>query len=80
MTRKGLIPCQTKQPNQTTKIINYISKLFGTIFYNDHYAKCASSIFKQITTGLNSDFSFSKTGCQTKAKEPDLPYYLNIAG
>ena len=25
-------------------------------------------------------FSFSKTGCLTKAKEPSLPYYLPIAG
>ena len=39
-----------------------------------------SSIFKQILTGLNSEFSFSKTSCLTKAEEPSLSYYLPIAG
>ena len=38
------------------------------------------SIFKQGLTGLNSEFSFSKTTCLTKAEEPSLPYYLPIAG
>ena len=38
------------------------------------------SIFKQSLTGLNSEFSFSKTSCLTKAEEPSLPYYLPIAG
>ena len=38
------------------------------------------SIFKQSLTGLNSEFSFSKTSCLTKAEEPRLPYYLHIAG
>ena len=37
------------------------------------------SIFKQILTGLNSEFSFSKISCLTKVKEPSLPYYLPIA-
>ena len=31
-------------------------------------------------TGLKSEFSFSKTGCHTKAKEPSLLYFLSIAG
>ena len=35
--------------------------------------------FKQSTTGLNSGFSFSKTGCHTKIKESSLFYYLFIA-
>ena len=30
-------------------------------------------------TGLNSEFSFSWTGCHTNAKELSLPYYLPIA-
>ena len=34
------------------------------------------SIFKQSLTGLDSEFSFSWTGCLTKAKESSLPYYL----
>ena len=38
------------------------------------------SIFKWSLTGLNSEFSFSKTSCFTKAEEPSLPYYLPIAG
>ena len=29
-----------------------------------------------LIAGLNSEFSFSWTGCHTKAKEPSLPYYL----
>ena len=39
-----------------------------------------SFFFKRDLTGLNSDFSFSKTSCLTKAEEPSLPYYLPIAG
>ena len=38
------------------------------------------SIFKQSMTTLNSKFSFSLTGCNTKVKEPSIPYYLLIAG
>ena len=38
------------------------------------------SIFKRILTGLNSEFSFSKTSCLTKAEESSMPYYLPIAG
>ena len=38
------------------------------------------SIFKRSLTGLNSEFSFSKTSCLTKAEEPRPPYYLPNAG
>ena len=38
------------------------------------------SIFKRSLTGLNSEFSFSKTSCLTKAEELSLSYYLPIAG
>ena len=34
--------------------------------------------FKQSTSGSNSEFSFSLTGCLTKVKEPSLLYYLPI--
>ena len=34
---------------------------------------------KRSLTGLNSEFSFFQTGCQTKVKEPSLSYYLPIA-
>ena len=37
------------------------------------------SIFKQRLTGLTSGFSFSKTSCYTKFKEPSL-HYFSIAG
>ena len=44
-------------------------------------AECDTrSIFKRCLTGLNSEFSFSETGCLTKAEELSLPYYLSIAG
>ena len=36
--------------------------------------------FKRSLTGLNSEFSFSYTSCLTKAEEPNLSYYLPIAG
>ena len=38
------------------------------------------NFFQQSLTGLNSEFSFSKTSCLTKAEEHSLPYYLPIAG
>ncbi len=36
--------------------------------------------FKQSLTGWNSEFSFSKSSCFTKAEEPNLSYYLPIDG
>ena len=38
------------------------------------------SIFKRSLAGLYSEFFFSKAGCQIKALEICLPYYLPIAG
>ena len=38
------------------------------------------NFFKRCLTGLNSEFTFSKTSCLTKAEEPSLLYYLPIAG
>ena len=38
------------------------------------------SFFKRSLTGLNSEFSFSKTSCLTKAEKSSLSYYLPIAG
>ena len=40
----------------------------------------AMSIFQWRITVLNSEFSFSLSGCHTKVKEPSLSYYLPIAG
>ena len=36
--------------------------------------------FKRSKAGVNSEFFFSETGCLTKAKGSNLPYYLPIAG
>ena len=36
--------------------------------------------FKRNLTGFNSEISFSKTSCLTKAEEPSLSYYLAVAG
>ena len=38
------------------------------------------STSKSVLTGLNLEFSFSKTGCQLTIKEPSLPYYLLRVG
>ena len=38
------------------------------------------SVIKRSLTGLNSEYSFSLTSCLTKAEEPNLSYYLPIAG
>ena len=37
-------------------------------------------IVKRNLTCLNSEFSFSQSGCHTKVKDPCLPYYLLIVG
>ena len=51
----------------------YLPKLFARV-------RCECQFFKLSLTGLNSEFSFFKTGCHTKIKKPNLPYYLLIAG
>ena len=60
-----------------------VCDIIVAIFYSSNPAtqtRCDSrSIFKQSLTGLDSEFSFSKTGCLTKAEEPSLSYYLSIA-
>ena len=38
------------------------------------------SIFMRSWTGLNSEFSFYKISCPTKAEESSLPCYLPIVG
>ena len=38
------------------------------------------SIFKQSKSDFNLMFSFFRTGCHTKVKEPSLSTYLAIAG
>ena len=37
------------------------------------------SVFERITWNLNSEFSFSWTGCHTNGKALSLPYYLHIS-
>ena len=46
--------------------------------YPFHTSRSILSRFK--STGLNSEFSFSKSGYYTKAKEPRLPHYLPLVG
>ena len=46
-----------------------------SISYDDNHFTTGPPI-----TGLNSEFSSSKTSCLTKAEEFSLPYYLPIAG
>ena len=38
------------------------------------------NFFKQSKASLNSEFSFFKTGCLTKMKEPSLFFCVPIAG
>ena len=63
-----------------SKRIYYVLKI--TIFTNPsaRAGYDTSSIFKRSLTDLNSEFSFSKTSCLTKAEEPSLSNYLPIAG
>ena len=52
-------------------------------YYTDPFPRAtrdSRSIFKQSTTGLNFEFSFSYIGCPTKVKEFSQSYYLSIAG
>ena len=43
-------------------------------------SRCNSkSIFRESKASLNSEFSFSKTGCLTITKEHSVPYYISIA-
>ena len=45
------------------------------------WAGCdTKSTFKRSLISLNSGFSFSSIDCYIKFKEPNLPYYLLIAG
>ena len=46
-----------------------------SISYNDNHYTTGTAL-----TGLNSEFSFSETSRLTKAEEPNLSYYLPIAG
>ena len=63
-------------------VIYTISRTLIYVFTNSSLrAGCDTrSIFKRSLTGLNSEFSFSQTGCLTKAKESILPYYSFIRG
>ena len=95
MTRPGIEPRSPKQWANTLSILNFNldtsfsfhhSSLY--LFFSYSYLPNPSartgydtwSIFKRSLSGLNSEFSFSKTSCLTKAEEHSLPYYLPIAG
>ena len=51
---------------------------FNVCIYPDSSSRAGydtKSIFKQCKAGLNSESSFSKTGCLTKAKKTNLSNY-----
>ena len=54
--------------------------LIGHVYIYPNTLLPAGYVTKSITAGWISVFSFSKTGCLTKAKEPILLYYLIITG
>ena len=59
------------------------SCLTGFIIFTNPSARArydTRSVFKRSLTGLNSEFSFSKTSCLTKPEEHSLSYYLPIGG
>ena len=66
--------------NQSEHLILYF--LYSKCVYlptPSHRQKVTSGQFLSgVFIGLNSEFSFSLTGCVTKVKEPSLPYYLPI--
>ena len=53
---------------------DYLIEITLWCFRNIHIYR--PPIFMRSLTGLNSEFSFSKTSCLTKAEEPSLPYYF----
>ena len=65
------MPWRWLKKNLTLAYYLCINKYILWIYCQGQFTKCRSA-------GLNSEFSFSKTGCLTKAKVPILPYYLLI--
>ena len=77
---KGVIP---PPPPPPSKFPRYDIKLHLMVLFTNPSARAGydtRSIFKRSLTGLNSEFSFSKTSCLTKVEEPSPSYYLPIAG
>ena len=71
----------TNLRKQTLQVVNTIANSSTSNSYPTARAGCyKGSIIKRSLTGLNSEFSFSKTGCHTKFKEYSLLYYLPMAG
>ena len=52
----------------------HLNLVFTNHFRTTEYD--TKSIFKRNLTGLNSEFSFSQTGCHTNFKELSLPYWV----
>ena len=77
--RKGYNKMKLKEKKSRSKIV---WKLLNCIYQPLRTGRIwhKVSFFKRSLTGLNSEFSFSKTSCLTKAVEPSLPYYWPIAG
>ena len=57
----------------TSPLTSQYFKLFMYFLNTFTQAGCdIRSVFNQISSGLNSDFSFFNTSCHTKIKEPSL--------
>ncbi len=73
--RNGIIPFSSRLFwNEYKRLCTYYVHIPLSLVECD-----AKSVFKQSTTGMNSEFFFY-TGCLTKAKEPNLPNYFFMAG
>ena len=71
--KTGTLKANNFNVRQSKQIIIFINP-------SDRAGYDTRSIFKRSLTGLNSEFSFSKTSCLTKAEEPSLPYHFPIDG
>ena len=61
-----------------SKSSTFAITIFTQPLHTGRMTQC--QFFKWSLTGLNSEFSFSKTSWRIKVEENSLPYYLPIAG
>ena len=73
--------------NHSWNILNAVSTVHTELMYvciypTPPYVKDVTQgqFLSGVLTGLNSEYSFSLTGCLTKAKKPSLPYNQPITG
>ena len=85
----GLAPIQCIYRNRlnvnktfTSNFVNFETymQFYVSIYLTHSRGKCNTrSILSGVITGWNTEFSFSKTGYQTKVKDPNLSNYLRLA-